>query len=186
VETSRLGLVAVCGVNPGSPDALRLACGVSPRDTAAFAWAQIGLTPAYIATGLSAASGFSTTLNLSAGLLTAASHLVMITLGLGLAAKGLGEYLLARNYRAAGLASLRLGLVRLSALLLALALAFLPPGWLIMARDGQLAALATGSIIILGFGLWVALRKTGPVPADPVPARPARSRATSMPSSESA
>jgi hypothetical protein len=187
VETSRLGLVAVCGANPGSPDAIRLACGVVPRDTAAFAWGQISLTPAYIATGLSAASGFSTTLNLSAGLLTAASHLVMVTLGLGLAAKGLGEHLLARNYRAAGLASLRLGLVRLSALVLALALAFLPPGWLILARDGQLAALATGSLIMLAYGLWVAMRKTASVAAaEPVTARPARSRATSMPSSETA
>ncbi len=162
VEATRLGLVAICGANPESAEALRLACGISPRDPAQLAWGQVGLTQAYIRTGLSAAIGFSTTVNLSAGIVTAAWHVSMVTVGLGLAAQGLGQFILARSYRAAGLASLRLGLVRLSALLFAVVLAVLPQSWLEATRGWQFIAMAAGAVMTLAFWLWLSARQTQP------------------------
>jgi hypothetical protein len=177
IETARLGLAGLCGSNPDSAEALRLACGLSPRDTAVLAWSQVRLTSAYIQTGLSAAVGFSTTLNLFTGFLTAAWHLAVVTLGLGLAAQGLGQYLFVRSYRAAGLASLRLGLVRLSALILAAVLAFLPTEWLMATREAWLPALLAGSLALMAYWLWIALVKAPAAPsAQPAATRPRRPR----------
>jgi hypothetical protein len=187
VETARLGLVGICGAQPESAEALRLACGVSPRDTAVLAWDKISLTPAYIHTGMSAAVGFSTTLNLSTGLLSAAWHLLLVTLGLGLAAQGLGLHILARNHHAAGLASLRLGLVRLSALIIAAALALMPGDWLAMTRTAQLPAFVAGTLVLLVFWLWVALRKQAPLAIEQTASpRTRRTKSAALANSEAA
>jgi hypothetical protein len=176
VESARLGLVSICGASPDSAEALRMACGVSPRDAVALAWSQISLAPAFIRSGLSAAFGYTAAVSMTIGILSLAWTMAIATIGLALAANGLGLHILARKYQAAGLASLRLGLVRLAALLLATA--FTIPTAIHATVDGSavLAGLASGCGLLLALGLWSALGKTESQPVSEPSATPPRSR----------
>jgi hypothetical protein len=171
VESARLGLVSICGTNPDTAEALRMACGVSPRDVVALAWSQISLAPAFLRSGLSAAFGYTAAVSMTIGILSLAWLMAMATLGLALAANGLGLHIFARNYQAAGLASLRLGLVRLAALMLAMA--FTIPAATHSAIDERfvLAGLSIGCSLLLALGLWSAMGKAAnqPLPEPPAP-----------------
>jgi hypothetical protein len=160
VESARLGLVGICGGNPDTAEALRMACGASPRDTAALTWGQISLAPAFLRSGLSAAFGYTAAVSMTIGVLSLAWMMAMATLGLALAANGLGLHILARKYQAAGLASLRLGLVRLAALLLAAAFTIPVAIHADVDRNVILAGLATGCCLLLALGLWSVFRAT--------------------------
>jgi hypothetical protein len=187
VESARTGLVSVCGMNPATAEALRMACGVSPRDTVALDWGQIGLSQTYMRSGLSTAFGYPAAVSMTVGLLTLAWMISLATLGLAVAAKGLGLHILARKHQAAGLASLRLGLVRLAALLLALAFAI--PAAVHAKIDGTivLAGMLTGCGLLLVLVLWSALRKPATTAVDDVPATQIKTRkrkAPGLPGSE--
>ena len=184
VEASRLGLIEICRAMPDTTEAIRLACGISPRDPKLFDWSHIRPTQAFTTGGLSAALDHSSTINLLAGsfrlwLLTAAT-----ALGLWTAARGLGGDILAHNRTAAGLASLRLGLTRLAALGLAAALAWqwnaypVPALWL----PGGAAA---GAALVLFHEIVTAFRKrtaastAASPPGPPTRARPQRRKPVS-------
>jgi hypothetical protein len=176
VESARLGLVGICGANPDTAEALRMACGVSPRDTIALAWGQISLAPALFRSGLSAAFGYTAAVSMTIGILSLAWMMAMATLGLALAANGLGLHILARKYQVAGLASLRLGLMRLAAVVLAAA--FATPAAFHAHVDGAviLAGLAIGCGLLLALGLWAVLKKAANQTVIEVPAPPVRTR----------
>jgi hypothetical protein len=176
VESARLGLVGICGASPDTAEVLRMACGVSPRDTAALTWGQISLTPAFLHSGLSAAFGYTAAVSMTIGVLSMAWMMAMATLGLAMAANGLGLHVLARKHQAAGLASLRLGLVRLAALVLAVA--FTIPVAINAPVDGNaiLAGLAIGCGLLLALGLRAVLRKTASQAVVEAPAPPVKSR----------
>jgi hypothetical protein len=176
VESARLGLVGICGANPETAEALRMACGVSPRDAAALAWGQISLAPDFLRSGLSAAFGYTAAVSMTIGVLSLAWMMAAATLGLALGASGLGLHILGRKRQVAGLASLRLGLVRLAALLLATA--FTIPTAIHATVDGSavLAGLASGCGLLLALGLWSALGKTERQPVSEPSAPPLRSR----------
>ncbi len=189
VESARLGLVSICGANPETAEALRMACGVSPRDVVALAWGQISLAPAFLRSGLSAAFGYTAAVSMTIGVLSLAWMMAMATLGLALAANGLGLHILARKHRAAGLASMRLGIVRLAALILAVVLTI--PAAVHATVDGAviLGGLAAGCGLLAALGLWSVLGKTAsqPVP-EPLapPARPSKRKPTALPGGEPA
>ena len=126
IDASRLGLISICGAFPDTADAIRAACGVGPRDAAAFSWNQIGLTQAYVAQGPMASLGHAATITLAGSVAKLAGCLAGLSLGLWLAAEGVGHGLLGRRLGAAGLASLRLGLTRLAALAIAVGALALP------------------------------------------------------------
>jgi hypothetical protein len=176
VETARLGLIGICGASPETAEALRMACGVSPRDAVALDWGQISLAPAFLRSGLSAAFGYTAAVSMTIGILSLAWMMAIATLGLALAAQGLGLFLLARKYHAAGLASLRLGLVRLAALMLAVA--FTIPVAVNANIDGTivLAGMAIGCFLLLVLALWSALKKPENEPAAETPAPKIKSR----------
>jgi hypothetical protein len=178
VETAHLGLISVCGVNADTAEALRMSCGVSPRDAVALAWGQIGLSPPFIRSGLGAAFGYPAAVSMTIGIITLAWMMAMATLGLALAAQGLGLHILARNHQAAGLASLRLGLVRLAALLLAAALTMPVAARTSIDATLILSVLATGCGLVFALGLRSAFRKPAEtsVSAEPVPPTSSRKR----------
>jgi hypothetical protein len=189
VESARLGLVGICGASPDTAETLRMACGVSPRDTVVLAWGQISLAPAFLRSGVSAAFGYTAAVSMTIGILSLAWMMAMATLGLALAASGLGLNILARKYRAAGLASLRLGLVRLAAL--ALAMSFTIPTAFHIHIDGAvyLAGLSIGCGLLLALGLWAALRKAAspPVPEELAsPVKPRKRKAAALSGGEPA
>jgi hypothetical protein len=175
VEAARFGLIGVCGGNPETADAVRLACGVAPRDSATFAWGQIMLTPAFVASGLPAATGYSATLSMAAGLLNAAWLTAMIALGLALASLGLGRDIMARHHHAAGLASLRLGLTRLAAVILAVAMILLP-GMAIPNRAIILTAFCVGCVLIVAIAVWQATNQRQQTALPDAPSPPPRRR----------
>jgi xanthine/uracil permease len=110
------------------------------------------------------------------GILSLAWMMAMATLGLALAANGLGLHILARKYQVAGLASLRLGLMRLAAVVLAAA--FATPAAFHAHVDGAviLAGLAIGCGLLLALGLWAVLKKAANQTVIEVPAPPVRTR----------
>ncbi len=116
VEASALGLVRVCGAQPQTAEALRTACGIAPRNPAALDWSQLAPSPAFLRGGLPAALGFPSTISLAADGLRLAMALATGALGLWIAARAIGRGLLGRRRQAAGLASLRQGLIRIAAL----------------------------------------------------------------------
>jgi len=122
IEASQLGLLSICGAQPADAEALRIACGVGPRDAAVFDWRQIALSPAFTHAGLGTALGFPPSLALATAGLRLFLGLAAATAGLMLFSLGLGFYLLSRNRIAAGLASIRLGATRLVATVAAILL----------------------------------------------------------------
>ncbi len=160
VESARLGLISICGANPDSAEALRMACGVSPRDSVALAWNQISLSPSFLRSGVSAAFGYTATISMSIGILSLTWAMALATFGLALAAQGLGLHVLAWKYRAAGLASMRLGLIRLAALVLAVA--FTVPAAIQAIIDWAvvLAGLHIGCGLLMAMTVWSAFKKS--------------------------
>ena len=149
VEAARLGLITICGASTDSAEAIRLACRLSPRDGAIFAWSQIGLTQAFVESGLPVAIGYNASISLFTGATKLIFSLVALTIGLWLAAQGLGRNLLARNRQAAGLASFRLGLTRLSLVLIAIAIGSLQIMHGALPRDGIVALVSAGALLCL-------------------------------------
>jgi hypothetical protein len=122
LEAARNGFVTLCNAAPGTAEALRVACGASPREPMSLAWDQIRIAPSFLSGGLTAALAYPAAL---AFLTRVAEPLVLLSglvAGFWIAARGLGLRVLAREKMAPGLASLRLGLVRLAGLLLTVCL----------------------------------------------------------------
>ncbi len=119
LEASRNGFVTLCNAAPLTVDALRAACGVSPRDAMLLDWQQVQINRSFLSGGSLAAMGYP----VAPGVLARAAESLLLLAGLTtvfwIAARGLGLGVLARDRMAPGLASLRLGFVRLAALLLA-------------------------------------------------------------------
>jgi hypothetical protein len=181
VDASRLGLISVCGGFPDTADAMRIACGVGPRDVAAFSWGQLGPTPAYVAQGPMASLGHAATLTLAGGIAKLAGSLAGLTLGLWLAAEGLGRGLLGWRFRAAGLASLRLGLTRLAALAIAGGLVAVPALRMATVTEWLPEAAAGAGVLMLLLTLVPPLlRRANPQPAEQ-PKPPSRRRKASAP-----
>ncbi len=176
VESAALGLVGICGRQPMDADAVRVACGIGPRDPSTLDWSRLTPSPAFLRSGFPAALGFPTTISLAADGLRLAMALAAGALGLWIAARAIGRGLLGRRRQAAGLASLRQGLIRVAALvvvggvcaLLALRLPLPPEAVLALPPAAALLAMAK---------LWAATRK--PVAAPPIPPPAPRRRASS-------
>ncbi len=174
VESSALGLVGICGRQPSDADAMRAACGIGPRDPSTLDWSRLAPTPAFLRSGLPAALGFPATISLAVDGLRLAMALAAGALGLWIAARAIGRGLLGRRRQAAGLASLRQGLIRVAALavvsnvgaLLAMRLPLPPEAVLALPPAAALLAITR---------LWSATRK--PVPAPPIPPPAPRRRA---------
>jgi hypothetical protein len=175
VETAALGLVHVCGRQPATADELRLACGIAPRDPTVLDWGRLSPTTAYLESGLPAALGFPATISLAADGLRLAMALAAGALGLWIAARAIGRGLLGRRRQAAGLASLRQGLIRVAAL------AFIGGiGALIALRiplpSEAAYALPAAAALLAAARLWSVRRAR--LPASPVPPPAPRRRAS--------
>jgi hypothetical protein len=171
VEAAQFGLVTVCGASPDTADAVRIACGVAPRDPALLAWRQIALSSAYVHGGPTVALGYTATVGLAVGIGRLAMALIAATAGLWLLAEGLGRDLLARNRAAAGLASLRLGLARLAAVLAAIGAMILGASGVALSPPLLLVALGLGSGLLLLIGMSRAFRRPASVITTPPPPR---------------
>jgi hypothetical protein len=171
VEAAQFGLITVCGASPDTADAVRIACGVAPRDPALLAWRQIALSPAYVQGGPTVALGYTATVGLAVGIGRLAMALIAATAGLWLLAQGLGRDLLARNRAAAGLASLRLGLARLTAALAAAGAMVLGAAGVMLSPPPLLVALGLGSGLLLLIAMGQAFRRPASVSAPPPPRR---------------
>jgi hypothetical protein len=147
LASSGLGLVTVCGATAGDAEALRTACGLAPRDPAQLGWQRLGLKPAFLDGGLAAALGAPATAALSANGWRLAMALAAAVLGLWIAGRAAGLLLMGRRRQSPGLASLRLGVVRVSTLLIAgAAAAALIEGMLLPAEAAAL--LGAGALVL--------------------------------------
>ena len=182
VEASTLGLVRVCGAFSTTPDAMRTACGVAPRDAATLDWSRITLEPAFLQSGLPAALGLPSTLSLSSGVLRLAFSLAAAALGLWIAARAIGRGLLGRRRQAAGLASLRQGLIRIAALAVTAGAATVLLKRLAIPSEAihvlPVAAAALALVKLLSLRLQTAPESTTTAPPSPVRRRSAQSQAT--------
>jgi len=176
VESSAFGLVRVCGVEADSAEGLRRACRVAPRDPTAIDRSWIELRPAFLRSGLPAALGLPSTLSLAASGLQLAIALAGAALGLWIVARAVGRGMLGRRRQAAGLASLRQGLIRLAALAAsaaasaAVVFGFLPP------RESVLV-LAAAAAFIAAARFWAMRQRAPGIPvAELVEAKPASRR----------
>jgi hypothetical protein len=119
LEAVRNGFVTVCNAAPLTVDALRAACGVSPRDVMLLDWQQVRINRSFLSGGLLSAMAYPVAM----GVLARAAEPLLLLAGLivafWIAARGLGLGVLARDRAAPGLASLRLGFVRVAAVVLA-------------------------------------------------------------------
>ncbi len=174
VETSALGLVRVCGRQPTDADTLRTACGIGPRDPATLDWSRLAPTPAFLQSGLPAALGFPSTISLAADGLRLAMALATGALGLWIAARAIGRGMLGRRRQAAGLASLRQGLIRIAALVVIGGAAFLLARGIALPPETPFILPAAAAILTVA-KLWSGTRK--PLPAPPIPPPAPRRRA---------
>ncbi len=163
LEASRQGLAEVCGARPATPDELRVACGLAPRAQAQLALGQLALSEAFLWTGVPVAFGYPSALAAPARLGPVIFPALAVTMGLWLAAQGLGRGVFGRGRIAPGLASHRLGLLRLAAIAAVVALVVamaagtaLPPG----------ASAVTTLLALLTSGLDVIQQGLGRRPAD--------------------
>jgi hypothetical protein len=131
LEASRQGLATFCGARPETLDELRAACGLAPRALGQLALERIRLSDAFLWAGTPVALGVPSALAAPARLGQVVFPLLGLAAGLWLMAVGLGRGVFGRGRIAPGLASHRLGLLRLAALASACGLAglaFLGPG----------------------------------------------------------
>ncbi len=105
LEASRQGLAEFCGTRPDSVDALRSACGLTPRATGVLDIARIRLAEPFLWTGAPVAFGAPSALAAPARLGPVAFPLLGLAGGLWLVALGLGRSVLGRGRIAPGLAS---------------------------------------------------------------------------------
>jgi hypothetical protein len=184
VGASQLGLIVACGAEASTAEAIRTACGVSPRDTTLFAWQHVRLTPAFVESGFAVALGFSVAFSVATSAIKLLLSLALATFGLWFAAKGLGRGILARHHTAAGLASLRMGQTRLACVLVAIAAMVMAVTGLALPREA-LVALAVAGAFLTVVAAVLMLRR--PVPSAEMPVKPprARRRRKAAPSPES-
>jgi hypothetical protein len=123
LEASRQGLAEFCGARPATLDALRAACGLALRAQGQLDLSQIRILEPFLWTGVPVALGAPAALAAPARLGPAAFPSLAVVVGVWLMAQGLGRGVFGRGRIAPGLASHRLGLVRLSAVISAAALA---------------------------------------------------------------
>jgi hypothetical protein len=152
LEAARNGFVTVCNAAPLTVDALRAACGVSPRDVMLLDWQQVQINRSYLSGGLLSAMGYPVATAVLARMAEPLLLLAGLTVGFWIAARGLGLGILARDRMTPGLASLRLGFVRLAALLLAAVMAIVV-AWLALptALLWPIAAIAAGLGLAISF-----------------------------------
>ena len=150
LEAARLGLVSVCGSFPTTAEAMRVACGVLPRDTAVFGWDQLKISQDFLRNGLPVAQGYPTVMNAVGYCVSIALALAALTIGLWMIGKGLGQNILARHQHAPGLASFRLALTRLAVCLAAAGLFVINTFDVILSHNT-----AAVLVIILAVGLLV-------------------------------
>jgi hypothetical protein len=174
VDASELGLMTACGVQASTAEAIRTACGVSPRDTSLFTWQQVHLAPAFVESGYAVALGFSAAFSLATSAVKFFLALALATLGLWFAANGLGRDLIARNNAAAGLASLRMGKTRLAGVLVVGMVLAVQVSGLNVAREALLWLGATGAFLIVVAHLLTPRVQQRTGPAMPVQARTRR------------
>jgi hypothetical protein len=117
LEALRLGLVSVCGGIPETADALGRQCGVSPRDTAVLTVEQIRFSAAFLQSGLTVAIGSASVINAVARMVSLAMVGAGLVAGLWMMALGLGSHILGWKHQAAGLASQRLAVTRMAAVI---------------------------------------------------------------------
>jgi hypothetical protein len=115
LEASRQGLAEFCGARPETLDQLRAACGLAPRAAGQLTLDRIRLTEPFLWTGAPVALGMPAALAAPARLGPVAFPSLAIATGVWLMAQGLGRGVFGRGRIAPGLASHRLGLMRLAA-----------------------------------------------------------------------
>jgi hypothetical protein len=125
LEATRLGLLSVCNGSPETVEALRFQCGINPRDTAVLEIAKLAPKTAFLTSGLPVALGFTSAISLSLRLFPFAIAVIGVVVGLWIFALGLGHYVLGRQRQAPGLASFRIAVTRIAAVIGALFLALM-------------------------------------------------------------
>ncbi len=152
LEASRQGLAEFCGSRPETLEQLRAACGLAPRAQGQLELARIRLSEPFLWTGVPVAFGAPAALAAPARLGPVAFPMLGVAAGFWLVALGLGRCVLGRGRIAPGLASHRLALVRLAAIIAAVVLPVTlaqAPGQLgLLAPASLLAALALGLDIL--------------------------------------
>ncbi|MGL4241587.1 MAG: hypothetical protein ACRCTI_10795 [Beijerinckiaceae bacterium] len=128
IEASRQGLAEFCGARPATLDELRAACGLAPRAVGTLGLDRIRLLEPFLWTGTSVSFGMPSALAAPARLGPIAFPCLAIAAGLWLMAQGIGRGVLGRGRIAPGLATHRLGLMRLAAGLSAAGIA-IAVGW---------------------------------------------------------
>jgi hypothetical protein len=114
LESARLGMVTICGGSPVTAEAMRVACGVLPRDASVLGLEQLKISQEFLRSGLPIAQGYPTVVNALGYCVRLALVFSSLTVGLWMVGKGLGQDILARHHTAPGLASFRLALTRLA------------------------------------------------------------------------
>jgi hypothetical protein len=125
LEAARLGLVKVCGGFPETAEALRLQCGVAPRDTMLLDTARLQPQINFLMASLPVSLGFTSLISQSVRLFPFALSLAGVVTGIWFIAIGLGRSILGQRHDAPGLASHRIALTRMSAVLAAIVLGIL-------------------------------------------------------------
>jgi hypothetical protein len=116
LEASRQGLAEYCGARPATLDQLRAACGLAPRAQGQLSLDRIRLLEPFLWSGTPVAFGLPSALSAPGRLGPVAFPALAFSAGLWLATQGLGRGVFGRGRIAPGLASHRLGLMRLAAL----------------------------------------------------------------------
>jgi hypothetical protein len=148
LEASRQGLAEFCGARPTNLDELRAACGLAPRAQGQLVLERVRLMEPFLWTGTPVAFGLPSALATPARLGPLVFPSLAVAAGIWLMAQGLGRGVFGRGRIAPGLASHRLGLVRLAAFVSAVALALAVRAGLGASGVWQAAALL--ALMVLG------------------------------------
>jgi hypothetical protein len=161
LEASRLGLLKICGAFPETVEALRTQCAVAPRDTAQIDTARLQLQPNFLVGGLPVALGFTSVIVQAVSVFPFAMSLVGLLIGIWFMALGLGRYILGQKHDRPGLASHRIALTRLSAVVAALSIAMMLQFQLTLspAVNAVLGALSAAAVVLIHFSAALSSRR---------------------------
>jgi hypothetical protein len=119
LDSTRLGLLQICGGFPETVEALRLQCSVTPRETTTLELARLKPQDGFLLTSLSVSLGYTATISRAIGIFPVALSLIGLVTGIWLMALGLGRYIMTQKQDAPGLASHRIASTRMATVLAA-------------------------------------------------------------------
>jgi hypothetical protein len=127
LDSSRTGIVSLCGAQPRTEDELLRACNTTAFSKDLLAVEQIKFAPSFLAFGLPHALGLGWIASILANLWKPVLSLICLLVGLLAMVTGIGRHLLGAKYGKPGLASFRIALLRVATLLsLAVTVTVLP------------------------------------------------------------